>query len=113
METMHEIIPFAKEMLQQKPSRRMVKVYLVGSVVAFFGVVLGLVETVCQPFSSDEPLDEELARLVAREQRALEAERRTKRTEGEALEREAAEPVKKQQREEAGQRNTAYRLHAS
>ncbi|XP_029631870.1 G0/G1 switch protein 2 [Salmo trutta] len=76
MDTMHEIIPFAKEMLAQKPSRRMLKVYLVGSVIAFLGTVLGLVETVCQPFSSGEPLDAELALLIAREQKTLEEEER-------------------------------------
>lgn len=72
MDTMYEIIPFAKEMLAQKPSRRMLKVYLVGSVIAFLGTVLGLVETICQPFSSGEPLDAELALLIAREQKTLE-----------------------------------------
>ncbi|XP_035635327.1 G0/G1 switch protein 2-like [Oncorhynchus keta] len=76
MDTMYEIIPFAKEMLAQKPSRRMLKVYLVGSVIAFLGTVLGLVETICQPFSSGEPLDAELALLIAREQKTLEEERR-------------------------------------
>ncbi|XP_070966764.1 G0/G1 switch protein 2-like [Oncorhynchus clarkii lewisi] len=74
MDTMYEIIPFAKEMLAQKPSRRMLKVYLVGSVIAFLGTVLGLVETICQPFSSGEPLDAELALLIAREQKTLELE---------------------------------------
>ncbi|NXA85001.1 G0S2 protein, partial [Melanocharis versteri] len=53
METMHELIPFAKEMLSQKPNRKMVKLYMLGSVLAFFGVVIGLVETVCSPFSSE------------------------------------------------------------
>eukprot|EP00062_Callorhinchus_milii_P014274 gi/632963215/ref/XP_007897757.1/ PREDICTED: G0/G1 switch protein 2 [Callorhinchus milii] len=52
METMNEIIPFAKELLSQKPNRKMLKLYLVGSVLTFFGVVIGLVETVCQPFIS-------------------------------------------------------------
>ncbi|NXQ35144.1 G0S2 protein, partial [Alaudala cheleensis] len=59
METMHELIPFAKEMLSQKPNRKMVKMYMVGSVLAFFGVVIGLVETVCSPFSSEGRLEEE------------------------------------------------------
>ncbi|NWH86114.1 G0S2 protein, partial [Aegithalos caudatus] len=59
METMHELIPFAKEMLSQKPNRKMVKLYMLGSVLAFFGVVIGLVETVCSPFSSEGRLDEE------------------------------------------------------
>uniref|UniRef100_A0A673A5Y8 Uncharacterized protein n=1 Tax=Sphaeramia orbicularis TaxID=375764 RepID=A0A673A5Y8_9TELE len=34
METMQELIPFAKEMLSQKPARGLLKVYLVGSVFA-------------------------------------------------------------------------------
>ncbi|NXF09646.1 G0S2 protein, partial [Smithornis capensis] len=59
METMHELIPFAKEMLSQKPNRKMVKLYMLGSVLAFFGVVIGLVETVCSPFSSEGRLEEE------------------------------------------------------
>ncbi|XP_041283001.1 G0/G1 switch protein 2 [Onychostruthus taczanowskii] len=59
METMHELIPFAKEMLSQKPNRKMVKLYMLGSVLAFFGVVIGLVETVCSPFSSSGSLEEE------------------------------------------------------
>nr|XP_013805960.1 PREDICTED: G0/G1 switch protein 2 [Apteryx mantelli mantelli] len=59
METMHELIPFAKEMLSQKPNRKMVKLYMLGSVLAFLGVVIGLVETVCSPFTSEERLEEE------------------------------------------------------
>ncbi|KAM7032461.1 PREDICTED: G0/G1 switch protein 2 [Sturnus vulgaris] len=59
METMQELIPFAKEMLSQKPNRKMVKLYMLGSVLAFFGVVIGLVETVCSPFSSQGSLEEE------------------------------------------------------
>ncbi|NXR05212.1 G0S2 protein, partial [Sagittarius serpentarius] len=59
METMHELIPFAKEMLSQKPNRKMVKLYVLGSVLAFFGVVIGLVETVCSPFISEGRLEEE------------------------------------------------------
>nr|ACI67827.1 lymphocyte G0/G1 switch protein 2 [Salmo salar] len=34
METMNEIIPFAKEILSQRPSRGMMKVYLLGSTLA-------------------------------------------------------------------------------
>ncbi|XP_074971631.1 G0/G1 switch protein 2 [Phalacrocorax aristotelis] len=59
METMHELIPFAKEMLSQKPNRKMVKLYMLGSVLAFFGVVIGLVEAVCSPFTSEGSLEEE------------------------------------------------------
>ncbi|NWY95825.1 G0S2 protein, partial [Loxia curvirostra] len=72
METMHELIPFAKEMLSQKPNRKMVKLYMLGSVLAFFGVVIGLVETVCSPFSSQASLEDEEEKnkpVAAREQR--------------------------------------------
>ncbi|NWV07680.1 G0S2 protein, partial [Ptilonorhynchus violaceus] len=72
METMHELIPFAKEMLSQKPNRKMVKLYMLGSVLAFFGVVIGLVETVCSPFSSEGRTEEEEERTppaAPREQR--------------------------------------------
>ncbi|NXA52606.1 G0S2 protein, partial [Nothocercus julius] len=68
METMHELIPFAKEMLSQKPNRKMVKLYMLGSVLAFFGVVIGLVETVCSPFTSQERLEEERKAAPTREQ---------------------------------------------
>uniref|UniRef100_A0A8C5MII9 G0/G1 switch 2 n=1 Tax=Leptobrachium leishanense TaxID=445787 RepID=A0A8C5MII9_9ANUR len=58
METIHELIPFAKEMLSQKPNRKMVKIYMLGSVLAFFGVVIGLVETVCSPFVRRDDTEE-------------------------------------------------------
>nr|XP_060628813.1 G0/G1 switch protein 2 [Anolis sagrei ordinatus] len=59
METMQELIPFAKEMMSQKPNGKMVKLYMLGSVLTFFGVVIGLVETVCSPFTSEgRPEDE-------------------------------------------------------
>ncbi|XP_065596273.1 G0/G1 switch protein 2 [Cyrtonyx montezumae] len=59
METVHELIPFAKEMLSQKPNRKVVKLYVLGSVLAFFGVVIGLVEAVCSPFTSEGRMEEE------------------------------------------------------
>ncbi|NWS48168.1 G0S2 protein, partial [Probosciger aterrimus] len=68
METMHELIPFAKEMLSQKPNRKMVKLYMLGSVLAFFGVVIGLVEAVCSPFTSEGRLEEEKRPAPRREQ---------------------------------------------
>ncbi|NWS88660.1 G0S2 protein, partial [Toxostoma redivivum] len=78
METMQELIPFAKEMLSQKPNRKMVKLYVLGSVLAFFGVVIGLVETVCSPFSSEGRLEEEEEdkdkAAAAREQRQPQAQ---------------------------------------
>nr|XP_056701228.1 G0/G1 switch protein 2 [Euleptes europaea] len=61
METMQELIPFAKEMLRQKPNRKMLKMYMLGSMLAFVGVVIGLVETVCSPFTSEGKLEDEEA----------------------------------------------------
>ncbi|XP_052554234.1 G0/G1 switch protein 2 [Tympanuchus pallidicinctus] len=71
METMHELIPFAKEMLSQKPNRKMVKLYMLGSVLAFFGVVIGLVEAVCSPFTSEERIEEEEKRPTPSREPAL------------------------------------------
>ncbi|XP_034545281.1 G0/G1 switch protein 2-like [Notolabrus celidotus] len=74
MGSLQELIPFAKEMLSQKPSRGLLKVYLVGSVFAVLGTVIGLVETVCHPFSSGEPIDAEMLLMLAKEQRTVKAD---------------------------------------
>ncbi|AWP10096.1 putative G0/G1 switch protein 2-like [Scophthalmus maximus] len=50
METIGEIIPFAKEVLNQRPKWGMVKIYTLGSTLAMLGVVSGLVELVFLPF---------------------------------------------------------------
>ncbi|XP_067098611.1 G0/G1 switch protein 2-like [Osmerus mordax] len=116
METIHEIIPFAKEMLRQKPNRSMLKLYLIGSVVATLGTVLGLMDTVCNLFSFNEPLDAELAQLMVREQKLLETEEKQRKTELEVgrqggVAKEVTQP--KEQKETVVQRNAANRLHAS
>ncbi|XP_019523260.1 PREDICTED: G0/G1 switch protein 2 [Hipposideros armiger] len=75
METVQELIPLAREIMAQKPSRKLVKLYVLGSVLALFGVVLSLVETVCSPFTASSRLREEEAALAelraAREHQAL------------------------------------------
>ncbi|XP_037313289.2 G0/G1 switch protein 2-like [Pungitius pungitius] len=63
METIGEIIPFAKEMLNQRPSRGMLKVYMLGSTMAVLGVVGGLVETYLLPFAEQEAAEEAPAEL--------------------------------------------------
>lgn len=73
--TMDELIPFAKELLSQKPSRGLLKVYLVGSVFAVLGTVIGLVETVCQPFSSGDAADTDVAVTLTRRPRTCSARR--------------------------------------
>uniref|UniRef100_A0A3P9Q7D3 G0/G1 switch 2 n=1 Tax=Poecilia reticulata TaxID=8081 RepID=A0A3P9Q7D3_POERE len=69
METMQELIPFAKEMLRQRANRKLLKVYLLGSVLAVLGTAIGLVETLCHPFSSGEPLDAEMLLMLTSDQR--------------------------------------------
>ncbi|KAM3621867.1 uncharacterized protein V6R79_017266 [Siganus canaliculatus] len=74
MENLQEFIPFAREMLSQKPNRGLLKVYFVGSVFAVLGTVIGLVETVCYPFSSGETLDTVMAPMLTPEPKTVEAE---------------------------------------
>lgn len=75
METVQELIPLAKEMMSQKPKGKLVKLYVLGSVLALFGVVLGLVETVCSPFTAASRLRDEEAAVAelqgARERQTL------------------------------------------
>ncbi|XP_068451217.1 G0/G1 switch protein 2 [Clinocottus analis] len=126
MESMQELIPFAKEMLSQKPSSGMLKVYLVGSVFAVLGTLIGLVETVCHPFSSGEPMDAEMLLRLDREQRTVEAEVQSEAEDQEEEEEEEEEEEKLTQEKGAvtqstnldkihklSQRSIANRLHAS
>nr|NP_001233113.1 G0/G1 switch regulatory protein 2 [Taeniopygia guttata]AEB66271.1 G0/G1 switch protein 2 [Taeniopygia guttata] len=99
METMRELIPFAKEMLSQKPNRKMVKLYVLGSVLAFFGVVIGLVEAVCSPFTSEGNIEEEKRPSPSREP---------------ALPREREDLVLEQSKKSSAvQRGVVTRQHAS
>lgn len=119
MENMQELIPFVKEMLSQRPNRGLLKVYLVGSVFAVLGTIIGLVETVCHPFSSGEPLDAEMLLLLAREQRTVEAGTRhnvggQEEEEERARENGAATgSVTLFKNHALSQRSMANRLHAS
>ncbi|XP_060897858.1 G0/G1 switch protein 2-like [Labrus mixtus] len=123
MDNLQELIPFAKEMLSQKPNRGLLKVYLVGSVIAVLGTVICLVETVCHPFCSDEPLDAEMLLMLAKERRTVEADVQHK---VEGKDEEEEEEEKKEQAWENGattltfskthkvsQRSISNRLHAS
>ncbi|XP_036768329.1 G0/G1 switch protein 2 [Manis pentadactyla] len=68
METVQELVPLAKEMMAHKSGRKLVKLYVLGSVLALLGVVLGLVETLCSPFSAASSQQD---REAARERKAL------------------------------------------
>ncbi|XP_059268967.1 G0/G1 switch protein 2 [Mustela nigripes] len=62
METVQELIPLARELMAQRPNRKVLKLYVLGGVLAFVGMVIGLVETVCSPFTAASRLrDEEAA----------------------------------------------------
>lgn len=124
MGSLQEFIPFAKEMLSQKPSRGLLKVYLVGSVFAVLGTVIGLVETVCHPFSSGEPLDAEMLLMLAREQPSVQAdvqqsvssqeEEEEKEKEEEVLEESATiKSTTLSKSQGLSQRSISNRLHAS
>lgn len=119
---MEELISFAKEMLSQKPTRGLLKVYLVGSVFALLGTVIGLVETVCNPFSSGDAVNADMALFLSQEQRTVEAElqRSVGGPEEEEEEKELTEKnvsktqsVSLSKTHRLSQRSMANRLHAS
>lgn len=64
MENFGEIIPFAKEMLTQRPSRSMLKIYMLGSTLAMLGMVGGLVEMAFLPFVERDTEEDEPAELI-------------------------------------------------
>ncbi|XP_033943635.1 G0/G1 switch protein 2 [Pseudochaenichthys georgianus] len=64
MDTFGEIIPFAKEMLTQRPSLSMLKLYMLGSTLVVLGVVGGLVETVLLPFGEQETVEDAPGELI-------------------------------------------------
>ncbi|KAL6111276.1 g0s2 [Pungitius sinensis] len=117
MDSMQDLIPFAKEVLSQKPSRGLLKVYLVGSVFAVLGTLISLVEAVCHPFSCGEPMDSEMVFMLAKEQRTVEVEQRSDvADEEEKLSHEKDAVTQRTiiyKTHKLNQRSIANRLHAS
>lgn len=64
MESLGEVIPFAKEMLNQRPSKHMLKIYMLGSGLALLGLVGGLVKTLLLPFLEQQTVTEPPAELI-------------------------------------------------
>lgn len=64
MESLGEVIPFAKEMLNQRPSKHMLKIYMLGSSLALLGLVGGLVRTLLLPFVEQQIVTEPPAELI-------------------------------------------------
>lgn len=58
MDSVGDIIPFAKEMVNQRPSKCMLKVYVLGSSLAMLGAVGGVVETLLQAFSEQQRVED-------------------------------------------------------
>lgn len=121
---MQELIPFAKEMLRHKPKGKLLKLYLLGSVFAVLGTALGLVDTLCHPFFSSQPLNTEILFMLASENREIEAdaqpslkgERQEEEEQEEELSQESkakTENLTPSKTHRLSQRNLAYRLHAS
>ncbi|XP_016426984.1 G0/G1 switch protein 2-like [Sinocyclocheilus rhinocerous] len=63
MDTMHELIPFAKEMLSAGPSKGSLKVYLVGGMFAVLGMVSGVVQVASSLFPDHEEPDFEMLKV--------------------------------------------------
>ncbi|XP_007164018.1 G0/G1 switch protein 2 [Balaenoptera ricei] len=103
METVQELIPLAKELMAQKPSRKLVRLYVLGGVLALFGAVLGLMETLCSPFTAAGRLREREA-AVAELQAAQERK---------AIRERALLEKSKQLEAVQGCRAQTNRLHAS
>lgn len=118
METIGEIIPFAKEMLNQRPSRGMLKIYVLGSTLAMLGVVGGLVETVLLPFTEQETVEDMPAEQIREEEekekkQAVKSQSTLVHPEVVNVPESVVIEVKAKHLVTAGLRSSANRLHAS
>lgn len=114
MTNLQELIPFAKEMLSQRPCGGVLKIYLLGSVLAVLGTVVGLVEAACHPFSSGEPLDAEMLLMMSRDHRVPESSARpAAEDQEETPEQNFAQTTTFSKSPHTPQRTPANRLHAS
>ncbi|XP_015259175.1 PREDICTED: G0/G1 switch protein 2-like [Cyprinodon variegatus] len=109
MENINDIIPFAKDMLRQRPTSSMLKIYMLGSTLAILGMVGGMVEMILLPFLKDRTIEEELAELLF--------EKKTRNssicTEAEEVIRAILSEAKVKHPGTGSQRSLANRLHAS
>ncbi|KAE8292755.1 G0/G1 switch protein 2 G0S2-like protein [Larimichthys crocea] len=117
METIGEIIPFAKEMLNQRPSRGMLKIYMLGSTLAMLGLVGGLVETVLLPFVEQETTEDTPAELIMKEKKdkkqMLKSHTTVVHPDVVDVPETTVIEVKAKYLATFGQRSSANRLHAS
>ncbi|XP_047456519.1 G0/G1 switch protein 2 isoform X2 [Mugil cephalus] len=117
MENFSEIIPFAKEMLNQKPTRGMLKIYMLGSGLAVLGAVGGLVESIFLPsmgYIEDEAAEIIVEKMeVEKMKQVLESSSTLVQTEDVDVQEAAVNEEKAKQLMTAGRRSSSYRLHAS
>lgn len=96
-----EVVVFVKEMLKQRPSRQMLKIYVIGSTLALLGAIVGLMDRV---YTSEE--EEHLTGQSTQERQ------KTLRTETEEL-GTVLEETTEDSRWMDHTRSTANRVHAS
>ncbi|XP_071333483.1 G0/G1 switch protein 2 [Trachinotus anak] len=117
METIGEIIPFAKEMLNQRPNRNMVKIYMLGSTLAMLGMIGGMVETILLPFVEQEPVEDTPVELIMKKRKekkqVLKSHTTLVRPEVIDVPETVAIEAKAKHLVTAGRRNSSNRLHAS
>ncbi|XP_017161172.1 G0/G1 switch protein 2 isoform X2 [Poecilia reticulata] len=114
MESISDIIPFAKDLLSQKPTRSMLKIYMLGSTLAVLGMVGGMVEMIFLPFAEDHTIEEELEQLLIENKKKKDvptADTTSVRTED--VMAVVMSEAKVKHPGSALQRSSANRLHAS
>ncbi|CAL9703159.1 unnamed protein product [Knipowitschia caucasica] len=104
MDTHEDLLPFIREMVQKRPSRHMLRIYVIGCSLAALGAMVGLLQSFFTPYQFEESSTD----LTQRQ--TLGASK--------ALKREAAEDSPGPEETTAelvpwGRRNSAHRLHAS
>ncbi|XP_026188597.1 G0/G1 switch protein 2 [Mastacembelus armatus] len=115
MATMGELVPFVKEMLSQRPSRSLLKIYMLGSTLAVLGAVGGLVEMIFLPFVEQEATEDEPTVLIVEREKVMKSNATSVRPEAVDLlgtvELEAE--AKAKYLGSARRRSSTNRLHAS
>ncbi|XP_054912820.1 G0/G1 switch protein 2 [Poeciliopsis prolifica] len=109
MESISDIIPFAKDLLRQKPTRSMLKIYMLGSTLAVLGMVGGMVEMIFLPFVEDRTIEEELEQLLIENKKKKDVPT----TDITSVHTILMSEAKVKHLGTALQRNSANRLHAS
>ncbi|GLD50470.1 G0/G1 switch protein 2-like protein [Lates japonicus] len=104
-------------MLNQRPNRGMLKIYMLGSTLAMLGLVGGLVETIFLPFVEQETIEDTPVELMMEKKKEKKQVLKSHTTlvcpevvdvlETVVIENKAKHLVT------AGQRSSANRLHAS